>query len=414
MGGFKFSGRRGGFAARVRRWVAGISVASLVLGVLVGVAAVGFQSIAGPAAAAHADPPADAPTSIALTTDESTFAAGSSATLTATTDQDVSLTSSTISIIDETTDVWLSTCTTGTTCTATTTFNSGGPHSYIAMVNSLSSNEVTVAREAWTVGLTSSEASYAAGDEVTFTATANQNVGDTGGRYVLYIFDTTTGDELDSCSSGTTCTYADSSMPSHGAGDDFVAQVSEGPWVYGYTSTYDVQANSDVVTESPETWAVTLTPSETTISAGDDVTLAATANQDLSGAGGYYYLTIMDSTTGDELASCDSSTTCTYESTSLYYAGGSHTYVAEVQHSAWVYGVYTPVEVAGTSDDLTLDQTPWSLTLTTSESTFGANTSATLTATANQSMSAIGGHEIYIFDATTVTMAALFGPTRAI
>ena len=213
-----------------RRWArkfgAHLSVLTLVASMLVGVAAVGVSTLAAPASPARADPPpSDPPTSITLATDETSFAAGSHATLTATTDADVSDTASTITIIDETTTSTLASCTTGATCVASVSFLPGDAHTYVATVNSLTSNEVTVSRELWTVGLTTSGSSFAAGATVTFTATANQDLSDTSGSYALYIFDESTGEQLTECTSSTTCTYADSSMFVTGGPHSYVAQV---------------------------------------------------------------------------------------------------------------------------------------------------------------------------------------------
>ena len=341
------------------------------------------------------------------------WVAGVTATLTAVTDQDVAATSSTFAIIDETTDVWLATCTTGTTCNATTSFDTGGPHTYVATVNALRSNEVTVAREAWTVSLASSETSFSAGDAVTFTATANQSVAATGGYYLIFIFDETTGDQVSSCSSGTTCTYTLGSPFSTGGAHDYVAEVSQGSWRTSYATASDVQATSNVVAESRAPWTVMLTASETAVSAGDSVTLTATGNQDLSNTGLNYKLRIFDQTTGAWLTSCGSGTTCTYTSSSLFYAGSAHTYIAEVAGGYYNVDLSSTVDVQAISDPLTLSQTPWSLTLTSPATTFAAGASATVTATANQSLATVGGYQIYIYDETTGTLQNACSPSQS-
>jgi YD repeat-containing protein len=387
---------------RLKAWVATVSVASLVLGTMVGVAAVGALVLGGPVAPAHADPPpSDPPTSISLASNETSFAVGSSATLTATTDVDVSDSASTVTITDTTTSTTLATCTTGTTCAASASFLTGPAHTYVATVNDLTSDEVTVSREAWTVGLTTSESSFAAGDTVTFTATANQDLSDTSGTFAIYIFDQSTGDELTECTSTTTCTYADSSMFVTGGDHTYVAQVFPAMGFRTFGGTTGLEATSNIVTEGRALWTVTLTTSETTISAGDSVTLTATANQDLADTGLDYYLRIYDQTTGAWLAGCDNSTTCTFTSTSLYYAGTPHTYVANVAGGSFYSDLSDVADTQATSDPLTMAETPWSLTLTTSGSTFAAGTTPTLTATANQSLAAVGGYQIYIYDETT-------------
>jgi RHS repeat-associated protein len=385
----------------LRAWIASVSVASLVLGTMVGVAAVGALVLGGAAAPAHADPPpSDPPTSITLASNETSFTAGSSATLTATTDVDVSDSASTITITDTTTSTTLATCTSGTTCTASVTFYTGGAHTYVATVNDLTSNTVTVSREGWTVTLASSETSFSAGESFTLTTTANQDVGNTNGNYYLRIFDKTARTSLATCTSGTTCSV--STQFYAGAAHTYEAEVSAGDYYAVPGSTTDVQGTSNDVAVSRDTWTLALTSDKVTLNAGDSVTLTATANQNVGNTNSAYEIFILDNTAHTILASCYSGATCTVST--QFYTGAAHTYSAEVSSNpSNVYGSSTDVQIA--SNSITVTRAIWTVALATSETTFAAGDSVTLTATANQNVgSTNGNYEIDIFDMTTGTM----------
>jgi len=160
---------------------------------------------AGVAYAAESTPPPPAPSSATLTTSAGTFVAGSSVKLTAETDVDVAPTASTITIVDESSNTTVASCTSGRTCTANVSFYTGPARDYVARVGALASAPVSVARAPWSVSLTSNKAVFSAGEWVTLTATANQNTGSTNGAYSILIFDKTTGALLGRCNGSTTC-----------------------------------------------------------------------------------------------------------------------------------------------------------------------------------------------------------------
>ncbi|MDQ1745622.1 MAG: hypothetical protein QOE23_3961, partial [Pseudonocardiales bacterium] len=264
------------------------------------------------------------PTTISLETSQATFAAGSSFTLTATTNVDVSLSSSTVTITDQVTSGIVRTCSTGTTCALTTTFPSGGPHTYVAQVNSLVSAPVTVSRQAWAVTLTQSGSVYTAGSPVTLTATANQDVGNTSNFYRIYIFNETNGMLLASCSTGSTC----SGVPVFYTGGPqvYVAEVAATNGTPTYANVTGQQAVSNEITLTRQAWTVTLTQSGSVYTAGSPVTLTATANQDVGATGGSYRIYIFNKTTGILLASCSTGSTCS--GVPVFYTGGPQVYVA--------------------------------------------------------------------------------------
>ena len=143
--------------------------------------------------------PAPKPTSVVIAADTTQFSTGQSVVLTGTVNIDVAPSGSVITIVDLTTGQTLKSCSTGTSCSTTTTFYTGTAHTYVAKVAKLTSTSVSVSRAPWTTALASDNSSFAIGESVTFSATSNQNAGATSGNYELYIFDRTTGTKVGSC-----------------------------------------------------------------------------------------------------------------------------------------------------------------------------------------------------------------------
>lgn len=390
---------RAGSRGRLKAWIAGVSASSMVLGTLVGVAAVGGLVLAGPVGSAQADPPpSDPPTSITLASTASTFGAGSSATLTATTDEDVADTSSIITITDETTSTTLTTCASGTICSVPVSFLTGDPHSYVATVNGLTSNEVTVGRATWSISLAVDDPTIAAGASATLTATANQDIGNAEDQYTIRIYDQTTGETIQSCHSGFTC--SGSTQFATGPTHTYVADVSAGYYPEVYGTETDVQATSGVVSVSREAWTIDLTSNESTFVAGSSFTLTATTNQDISGAGSSYAIRIYDETTGEDIGTCHSGTTCSVSTNFL--SGGAHTYIADVAAGYYPEDYGTETDIQASSNEVTVARAAWAVTLTENATTFAAGSSVTLTATANQDTGGtFSSYSIRIYDETT-------------
>jgi YD repeat-containing protein len=383
-----------------------VSIGSLIGSTLVGTALVGASIVAGPASVAQADPPpADPPTSIVLTSDESAFAAGSLATLTATTDSDIAGTSSTVTITDETTNSTLATCTAGLACTVGTSFLTGGPHTYVATVNGLTSNELSVGREAWAVTLTSNKTVFATGENVTLTSTTNQDVGNTGGSYTTRIYDLTTGAVIVACTTGTICT-ANTSFYS-GDPHTYVAEVAyigSASWPKNYAS--DVQADSGEISAARVAWTVSLTSNKTVFAAGDSVTLTAVTNQDVGNTNGSYTTRIYDMTTGAVIASCSTGTTCS--GTTTFYSGDAHSYQAEVAYIAapWYPKAYA-TDIQADSNTVTAAREAWTVSLSADKTVFTAGDYVTLTAVMNQDVgNTNGSYRTRIYDLTTGAVVA--------
>ena len=343
--------KNGAASRRVIRRDARRLVASVVSWVLVSVLAVSagvgsdpafagtVSSITTPAAATLAAQ------TIVLSSSSGEFSAGSSATVTATTSNDVAATSSTITLTDTTTKSAVGTCTTGTTCSATISFYTGPAHAYVAMVDGLTSNTVTVGRQPWTISLAEDRTSFAAGDNVLLTATANQYPSNTNGVYSIRIFDMTTGTQLAACGNGSLSCVAYTTFYTGGP-HTYIAEVSAGSPTAVYGANTDIQATSNTVSAARARWTIAMAGSSHIIggtSANDPpmvvIDLTTTTNQYPSNTNGQYSTMIIDYTTGRVVAVCtNGSLTCAVEIV-LPAAQAGHSYQAVVAPNSYA----TPV-----------------------------------------------------------------------
>jgi hypothetical protein len=343
------------------------------------------------------------PGAIDLSVDSATFPLGGHSTLTATTDRDVAPSGQTISLVDQTTNTVLTVCSSGTHCTATVSFQSGPAHNYVAKTGSLTSNPVTVSRAPWTVSLAIDKTVFQAGQTLTLTATANQDVGNTGTHYGIFIMDTTTGVQLNYCVTGPTCSTT--TTFTNGGPHSYSAKVTSliPQCCPSYSQGTDLQATSETVSATRAAWTVSLAQDKTVFQAGESVTLTATANQDVGNTGGKYGIFIFDTTTGMQLKSCLTGATCSTSTT--FYTGGPHTYSAQVTSlvqqccPSWLPG--SDVQ-ATSSESISVSRAPWSVSLSQDKTVFAAGEQVTLTATANQDVGDTASkYGIFITDTTT-------------
>ncbi len=381
-------------------------------------------------------PPQSAPTQISLTASNTSFVAGQSVTLTAATDFDVATSNSVIAIVNQTTNQTLRTCTTGTSCDTSARFFTGPAHTYVATVDALTSDPVTVTRAPWSITLAADKTTYTTGQSVTLTATANQDIGGTNNSYMIYIFDQTANQVVGYCQPD----YADHSLTS--AGETVCSRstrfYSGGPHTYvaavgQYHGAYDAsagtaddqQAASNPITAGRAGWAVSLVEDRSVFRAGDSVTLTATANQDIGSTNNSYVIYIFDQTANQVVGYCqpdyaDHSVTAAGETvcsaTTRFFTGGPHTYIAVVGQYRGAYDA-----AAGTADDqqavsntVTASREDWNVTLSSDKTVYAAGDSVTLTAVANQD---IGGtnnsYAIYIFDQTANQLVGYCRPDYA-
>jgi hypothetical protein len=184
-----------------------------------------------------------------------TLPVGNSTTLTETSDNDITYSPFYVQIWDTTTDALLAQCGTGTTCSAVVSQSVATTHTYQAtfggytttyptpeLQSTAATNYVTWVGSGLQVAL-SAPADTVNGPE-TVTATASINVGPTA--YYILIFNEN-GTLLDSCGSGTTCSFT--YMPASYPGSDLVAFISS------YSSTLppaNIQAVSNTAVTTYE------------------------------------------------------------------------------------------------------------------------------------------------------------------
>ena len=321
---------------RVPRAIAALTALAVILAVILAAppgAPIGGTSAQAATIAAAAPPPP--PSTVTLAIDRSVISAGESATLTATVDQPLEASASVLTIWDLTTNTAVRSCSSGLTCTSTTIFYTGGGHTFEARVNALVSNPQTLTRAAWSVSLSVDKSVFSAGESVTLTATANQSVGSTNSSYRMWIKDLTTGTIIGTCTSpvstpaGFTCTTTTNFY----VGDVHRYQA----YIANFSNhTVDIQATSNEVTAQRAAWSVSLSVDKSVFSAGESVTLTATANQSVGSTNSSYRMWIKDLTTGTIIGTCTSPVstpagfTCT--TTTSAPLGRAHRYVALVSN----------------------------------------------------------------------------------
>jgi hypothetical protein len=240
------------------------------------------------------------------------------ATLTATANQDVGPTPYYIRIWDGQAGVYLASCGTGKTCTATVTRPQITFTSFAAVIEDSSGygQASTYNHDVYWHGvelaLSASPTTVAVGGTTTLTATANQDVGPS--PFYIEIFDTTTGTFVKSCGSGTSC-----SVP--------VSQATAGTHAYQaflmpYGTAYPPAAVQETTSTSYVTWgtsgySISLYADSSTYSTA---TVTATASINVGPTA--YYIQIF-SENGTRIAICGSGTTCTTQYAPTGAGGGT-------------------------------------------------------------------------------------------
>ena len=268
-----------------------------------------------------------------------------------------------------------------------------GTATYAAAIDvQATSNEVTLTRAAWSLGLTTNKAVFATGETVTLSSASNQSPSYTGGYFRHYLFNKTTGALLANCSTAA-CSYASNNLIVSGA-HDFVSVVAK----FGatnYSNLVDIQAESNIVPVSRLTWTLTLNTSATEFVGGGHVTISAVPNQSLSGSGFRTY--IFDLTAGTKIGECYTGWTCS--TTSSFTTGGPHTYIAVVAPTG-TYANYAAVTARqATSNEVTVSRMAWTVTLSASNPVFATGAHPGISASLNQTLSG-SAYQVYIFDTT--------------
>jgi hypothetical protein len=228
------------------------------------------------------------------------------ATLTATANQDVGPTPYYIRIWDGEAGVYLATCSSGTTCTASVT----RPHvdftSFAAVVADSAgySQAATYNHDVYWHGaelaLSASPTTVAVGGTSTLTATTNQDVGPS--PFYVELFDTTTGTFLKSCGSGTSCSV----QVSQAAASTHAYQA----FLMPYGTTYPPAGVQETTPTSYVTWGTSGYSISLSATASTYSTATVTATASINVGPTAYYIQIFDEN-GTRIAVCSTGSTCT-------------------------------------------------------------------------------------------------------
>jgi hypothetical protein len=240
--------------------------------------------------------------------DQASLVPGGTATLTATSNQDVSPTPFFIEIFDATAGTLAATCGSGTTCSTVITQSGSTVRNYIAYVADAGKTFPPAApqatsgaiTESWlTVSVAASPTALQPGGTTTLTATATLDVGST--PFFIEVFDATTGSLVAQCGFGTSC--AASVTQTASTVQNYIAYVADQSSVF---PPPDVRAASGGVFVSWITLSLAVSP--TSLPAGNSATAVATSSVDVGPTP--FYIEIFDETTGVAIAACGSGTVC--------------------------------------------------------------------------------------------------------
>jgi len=376
----------------------GLSLVSVLIATLLSA-----QGLVGAEPAFAVGPP---PSTISLSVDHPVISAGELATLTATVDESLENSDSTIEIVNADTSSIVETCSTGLTCEFDTTFYTGDARHYLARVGTLESLEVSVSRQPWAVDLTASKVELVAGQTSRLTATSNQDLSKTNGEYATYIFDLVSGLLLERCTTGKICSveterfYMDDLMA-----HEYVALVGAYGSPLSMVDVLDVQGASEALSVSRVPWALTLTADRTELAVGQEVEVTSTANQNVGSTYGAYTVYIFDVAQDRRVAKCETGLICRGTSTwdDATYASVFMAYVAETGDPLSVNDL---VDIQTASSVAYVPLTTWTIEVAANKDEIAAGESATITAVANQDVGLTHNKfAIYIFEATTNRIA---------
>jgi len=360
---------------------------------------------------------------IDLAADSDTLSAGQTTRLQSTANQNVGNTAGEYEtyIFNLTTGELLTSCTSGKICSVRSEpfyDDDASTHMFLAMVGAVgdpsgpedvedvqaSSGVVTITRASWSMDISADRSEVSAGDVVNVTATTNQNVGLTNGKYSMYIFEAASGALLSTCTTGTTCS-ASVTWDGAGYGLTFVAFVATTGTPSNIGDVIDVQT-SNGVSVMIDPWDVALTADRGVLAAGEKVALSASTDQNLSETGGQLTLYIVEWVNGTIVKSCTGGTTCNasdqfYKPTDQPYAG--HSYAAIVADS----GATDPDDITGYrayAGGLDVAILPWIIEM---DWTGKAGSNYQFTSVTNQDPSKTSGQlSIYLFSADDDTYQA--------
>ncbi len=247
--------------------------------------------------------------SVSLSASATTLWPTQTATLTATANQNVGPTPYFIRIYDISTQSFVASCGTGTTCSAQITEPTEALNEYVAYVAAGGSAVQNVQAASaltevnWlttTESLSASPTTVAIGGTATVTATTGANIGPS--PFYTEIFDATTGTRVAVCGVGTTCsaTVSQNVATTH----KYIAYLSADSTTSPPSAVQSTSA-ADYVTWANGGWQVSL--SAPASSYGSE-TVTATANMNVGPTP--YYISIFDETTGAFVGHCATGSSC--------------------------------------------------------------------------------------------------------
>lgn len=266
---------------------------------------------AKPTASAQVQPAAS-PTTVTLSTSANDIWPTQYATLTATADADVGPTPYWLSIYDATSNTYVASCGSGTTCSASVTDSVAEGRIFTAYLSSYPSafpppGEIANAAliEYWVsvaVNLTASTDTASVAHPVTLTATTDRDVGPS--PFYIEIYDLTANSFLLDCATGTTCGVTLGEVTAKT--DQFIAYVSD--FSNGPPVPPGVQATSAPVWVTWSNSGFQLSLQTVGGEESNDEQVVATANQDVGPTP--YYIELF-TTDGRFVTDCGSGSTCT-------------------------------------------------------------------------------------------------------
>jgi Domain of unknown function (DUF1906) len=328
---------------------------------------------------------------ISISASPTYMAPGATTTITAATTADVGPSPWYIDIFDKTTGQ-IATCATGTFCQLSVSHSVGQVDQFVAYVASklvtnpppnIQATSSTISVVWFSITLSASPASLAAGGTTTLTATTNADVGPS--PYFISIYDSISSARMTFCGSGASCGV---SVSFSGATvHSYVAYVSGSPPATGTPPS--IKATSSTVTV--RWFTISLSANPKFLAPGASTTLTATASTDVGPTP--YFIQIYDNGSKARVASCAIGTTCTTSVSQS--AAGVFNYIAYIGNSDATAPPSTTIATSSTVKVVWL-----SVTLTASDASLADGRSMTLIATANTDLST-SPYFIEIFDQTT-------------
>jgi hypothetical protein len=285
------------------------------------------------------------PFSVKLVADNASLAPGGTATLTATSNQDVSPTPFFIEIFDATTGAFLVSCGTGTTCATSVTQSGSTVQNYVAYITDSGKVFPPPAPQAtssplivsWlTISLAGSPVALQPGGTTTLTATASLDVSTT--PFFIEIFDATSGAQVTECGFGATC--ATSVTQTGSTVRTYVAYVSDLSPIF---PPPDIRAQSLAAVVSWVT--ITLSISPTNLPARSAATVQAVASLDVGPTP--FFIQVYDRDTHQKAIGCSTGSVCVGQVSQA--SPGQHVYIAYVSAFA---DTGPPPDIRATSDSI--------------------------------------------------------------